>query len=168
MKIDSSEDGDEMIYWHTGSYGRDFTDHYFLQDIPFEEYSIEMKKHYQSAYDKFKSGSHIFEAWYPQFFQMDLDSMVRDFNDNIHECDGIISKNQYLKLQRDSAYEPDVVSPKDYNKLPERIQEKYMYYAWDSPWSEFGKVYDIIPIVMKMLEYYNLQIDDVRLICYYS
>ena len=157
-------DEDNSIYYHTGSYGNDFVSNYEYRQLSFEEFSEEAKNIYREDYDEWNKENR-YDYFYPYFYELSLDLMFKDFDEGILEYAGIITKNDRLKIERDSRYIPETISVEDFNKLPERIKDNYIFYTWDSPWSEYGHIYDLVPIIRTMLKDYKLSLKDVRLSC---
>lgn len=91
--------------------------------------------------------------------------MKIDFDNNVHEYAGIISKNSYQHLQSDCNYNPKIIEEEIYAKFPQDIKENYMYYEWDNSDSEYYYLYQIMPIIEKALQNNNLKYKDVRLLC---
>lgn len=162
------EYGDGTLFWHTRSYSSDFLERYTISGLSFSDYRKELREEYREDYEKLKNGGSHWDSWYPECKLMDLGAMVRDFESNIHEYDGIISNNDKLKVEREWEYSPKVISPDAYCRLPRRIRKNYVYHAWDSPWSEYGKIYPVVPIVLDTMKRDGLEMDEVRLTYYWD
>lgn len=155
----------DCIHSHTGLHGDDSFQNYKQSDIPLEETRIEVYHKYKEEYEKSKLDRNRFSHYYPYYCLMDLDEMITDYDSNIHEYDGIISKNDLLKLERDCDYEPKIYEPNDINNLIPELQQNYVYHCWDSNWSDYKIIYQIVPRVKKVLAEHNLNLDDIRLTC---
>lgn len=102
---------------------------------------------------------------YFNFYEMDLERMKIDFDNNVHEYAGIISKNSYKHLQSDCNYNAKIIEEEIYAKFTQDIKENYMYYEWDDSYSEYYYLYQIMPKIEKALQNNNLKYKDVRLLC---
>lgn len=162
-RLSSLEDGSSMIYYHR-SYGYDFVGEYEICELSFNDYCVEAKKNYAEKYEQAEKDNAL-SFFYPRYCELSIELMFQDFDNGIHEYAGIIKKNDRLKIERNPEYIPDMIDEADFNKLPEEIKDNYIFYAWDSPWSEYGHIYDLVPIIRDMLKYYDLTVSDVRLIC---
>ena len=164
-RLNALEEGnDASIYYHSGSYGCDYVRNYEIRQLSFEELAEETKDIYRESYDNCKEAKR-YDYFYPYFYELSIDLMFKDFDEGIHEYAGIITRNDRLKIERNSEYIPETISVEDFNKLPEGIKDNYVFYVWDSPWSDYVHTYELVPIIRDMLKTYNLSIDDVRLTC---
>lgn len=155
------------IYWHSRSFGSESAEYYSREYLSYEEWNLEDQIEFKDKYEKIQKDQKNYD-WLPEYRVLDLNQMIKDFNEEIHEYSGIMSKNEVLKLQRDCDYYPDIIKPKDFNKLPKNIQDNYQYYAWDTWWSDYKNAYNLVPLIYKLLDYYNLKLEDVRLTYYWS
>ena len=123
-----------------------------------EEFKDENKEKYESL-------SEIERRFLCNYYIMNLELIELDYRNNIHEYAGIISKNDYKKLQSDSDYCPKIIDEEVYAKFKDNIKENYIYYEWDTYYGEEYYLYKLMPIINEILNENNLMINDVRLLC---
>ena len=154
--------GDRSFY-SVRSYGRSFCDRYGGPfSIGFEYMNEEFKDENK---EKYESLSEIERRFLCNYYIMDLELIDLDYRNNIHEYAGIISKNDYKKLQSDSDYSPKIIDEEVYAKFKDNIKENYIYYEWDTYYGEEYYLYKLMPIINEILNENNLMINDVRLLC---
>jgi len=96
---------------------------------------------------------------------MELELIDFDYRNNIHEYAGIISKNDYKKLQSDSEYSPKIIDEEVYARFKNNIKENYIYHEWDTCYGEEYYLYELMPKINEILKENDLTLDDVRLLC---
>lgn len=154
--------GDRSFY-SVRSYGRSFCDRYGGSfSIGFEYMNEEFKDENK---EKYESLSEIERRFFCNYYIMDLELIEFDYRNNIHEYAGIISKNDYKKLQSDSDYSPKIIDEEVYAKFKDNIKENYIYYEWDTYYGEEYYLYELMPIINEMLKENDLTINEVRLLC---
>ncbi len=171
--LDKKIDGDKwssLLYnndyciYYVRSYGNWFLDEYRSgREIGFEGLSEEYKTKNREHYEKVKA---TWEARCYVFEEMDLDRIMSDYKNELHDYAGIISKHAYKKLQSDPEYEPKIIEEEVYAKFKDNIKEHYVYHEWDSYLGESYYLYELMPIVEQLLKENNLSLDDVRLLCH--
>jgi hypothetical protein len=153
-------DNDIIFYMRSRNYLYDEYSTGFPLDFKYlsQEFQEKNKEEYESLEKYEKIG-------YCNFYHMDLERMKKDFDNDIHEYAGIISKNSYKHLQSNCDYNAKIIEEEVYAKFSPDIKENYMYYEWDDTCSEYYYLYEIMPIIEKALKDNNLEYKDVRLLC---
>lgn len=139
----------------------------------FDEYgfSIPLKfqclsQDYQSEnQEKYENCNEIEKSFICNFYEMDLKRMVKDYNSELHEYAGIISKNDYKHLLSDPEYEAKIIDEEVYAVFSEDVKQNYMYHEWDTYFGEYYHLYKIMPLIENMLNADKLSLDQVRLLC---
>lgn len=99
------------------------------------------------------------------YYLMDLNQIEIDYNNNIHDYAGIISKNDLKKLKTDSDFIPKIIEESVFIKLPNKIKKHYIYHEWDYYYDTSYYLYIIMPIIKEILTENHLKINEVRLLC---
>jgi hypothetical protein len=99
------------------------------------------------------------------FYEMDLDRMMKDYNSGLHEYAGIISRNAYRHLLSDSEYEAKIIDEEVYSKFSDDIKQNYVYHEWDTFYGEYFYLYEIFPRIEKAMSADGLSLNQVRLLC---
>lgn len=139
----------------------------------YDEYSVglplnfkNLSQDYQEKnFERYNSLSDSEKAYCFNFYEMDLDRMKTDYDNDIHAHAGIISKNSYKHLLTNCDYNAKIIEEKIYANMNPEIKENYMYYEWDDSCSEYYYLYEIMPIIEKALKDNNLEYKNVRLLC---
>lgn len=139
----------------------------------YDEYSVGLPLNFkylsqdyqEKNFERYNSLSDSEKAYCFNFYEMDLDRMKEDYENNIHAYAGIISKNSYKHLQTDCDYNAKIIDEEVYANMDPDIKENYMYYEWDDSCSEYYYLYEIMPIIEKALKDNNLEYKNVRLLC---
>ncbi len=155
-------DGKACLYY-VRSWRELFDEYSIGPRIEFQCLSEEYQEQHREQYEKEKAEGHQLGF---SFYEMDLVRMQLDYKNQVHEYAGIISKNSYKRLQSDVEYCPKIIEEEIYAKFKDNIKDNYIYYEWDTIFSEYYYLYQIMPIIENALADNNLKIEDVRLICH--
>lgn len=139
----------------------------------YDEYSVGLPLNFkylsqdyqEKNFERYNSLSDSEKAYCFNFYEMDLDRMKTDYDNDIHAYAGIISKNSYKHLLTNCDYNAKIIEEKVYANMNPEIKENYMYYEWDDSCSEYYFLYEIMPIIEKALKDNNLEYKNVRLLC---
>ena len=150
-------------FYYVRSYGFEFANEYGSHfPIGFNYMNEEFKN---QNIEKYNNAKEYEKNLMCRYFLMDLEKIALDYKNKIHEYAGIISKNDYKKLQSNMDYNPKIIDEEIYAKFNDNIKENYIYHEWDTYYGEYYYLYELMPIIDEMLKANNLTIDDVRLLC---
>ena len=132
--------------------------------LPFNKLNKEYREEYQQKYD---NASESDKEDLCAFYEMNLLKMFEDYNDDIHECFGIVSRSAVKLFVADynCDYEPTVIDEEIYAKFSDKMKENYEFFAWDRPGGEFYYLYELMPTINAYIDAYGLKMDSVRLVC---
>ena len=154
---------DSDILFSVRSYARAFFDEYgCVFPLGFQRLSQEYQSKYKEKYD---SSNDIEKSFICRFYEMDIDKMIKDYNAGLHEYAGIISKNAYRHLMSNCEYEAKIIDEEIFARLTNDIKKNYIYHEWDTFYGEYYYLYEIVPLVERVIEANKLNINDVRLLC---
>lgn len=162
-KWSSIQYGDSDVLYSVRNHARAFFDEYGSA-IPLgfhclsQEYQAKNREQYDNC-------NEIEKRFLCDFYEMDLDRMMKDFNSSLHEYAGIISRNAYRHLLSDSGYEAKIIDEEVYARFSDDLKQNYVYHEWDSNYGEYYYLYEIIPRVEKMMNAEELRMNQVRLLC---
>ena len=154
---------DSDVLYSVRSHARSFFDEYgFGLPLGFQCLSQEYQAKNREKYD---NCDEIEKRFLCDFYEMDLDRMMKDYNSGLHEYAGIISRNAFRHLLSDSEYEAEIIDEEVYSKFSDDIKQNYVYHEWDTFYGEYYYLYEIIPRVKKIMNADRLSLDQVRLLC---
>ena len=155
--------GDSDVLYSVRNHARSFFDEYGAAiPLGFQWLSQEYQ---EKNLEKYENSNEIEKRFLCDFYEMDLDRMMRDYNSGLHEYAGIISRNAYKHLLSDSEYEAKIIDEEVYSRFSDDIKQNYVYHEWDSFYGEYYYLYEIIPRVEKIMNADGLSLDQVRLLC---
>jgi hypothetical protein len=154
---------DSECLYSVRSYGHDFCNKYGTMFPIGFEYMNEVFK--EKNKEKYNNSSDLDKRFLCNYYLMDLELIDFDYKNNIHEYAGIISKNDYKKLQSYSDYSPKIIDEEVYAKFKDNIKENYIYHEWDTYYGEEYYLYELMPIINEILKENDLTINEVRLLC---
>lgn len=134
-----------------------FIEKYLLQYLDCFEISEELIEKYE-----LKNCKDDLIFYRNSFFLLDIENMIKDYENNIHDNDGIISHQDYKKVLYNEEYYPNIIKVGQFNKLPKRIKDNYGYYRWDEYISEYKYLYSLIPLIKDKIG--NYELDNIRLV----
>lgn len=154
------DDSDVIFYMRSRSW---LYDEYSVGfSLGFKHLSQEFQEKNKERYNSLRDHEKIYHF---NFYEMDLDRMKTDFDNDIHEYAGIISKNSYKHLQTNYDYNAKIIEEEIYANMNPDIKENYIYYEWDDTCSEYFYLHQIMPIIGQALKDNQLEYKDVRLLC---
>ena len=161
MPEEEEPDTLELSFYYTSGIGHDFFDEYSGWQIDFEYCGEEYKKRYQKQYE---NESDFFKKYYLPY-EMDLDRIIMDHDNQLHEYAGIISRNSYKRLQSDPEFNPKIIDEEVYAAFKDDVKENYLYYEWDTVYDRCYYLYQIVPLINDLIKKNSLKYQDVRLLC---
>ena len=154
---------DSDCFYSVRSSARSFVDEYGSAiPLGFHYLSQEFQAKNREKYD---NCNEIEKQFLLNYYEMDLDRMLKDYNSGLHEYAGIISRNSYRHLLSDPEYEAKIIDEEVYSRFSDDIKQHYVYHEWDTFYGEYYYLYEIIPRVEKMMNADELSMDLVRLLC---
>ena len=151
----------KLSFYYTSGIGQVFFDEYSGWQIGFEYCSEEYKKEYQKQYEN--ESDPFRNYYYP--YEMDLERIIMDYNNQLHEYAGIISRNSYKRLQSDPEYDPKIIDEETYAAFKDDVKENYLYHEWDTIYDSCYYLYQIVPLINDLIRKNDLDYQGVRLLC---
>ena len=154
----------DLSFYYISGIGHNFFDEYRGWQIRFEYCSDEYKEKYLQQCENESDNS---KSYYLPY-EMDLERIMADYNNQLHEHAGIISKNSYKRLQTDPEYYPKIIDEEVYAAFKDDVKENYLYHEWDTYLDSCYYLYQIVPLINDLIEKNNLKNEDIRLLCMIS